>query len=76
MNASDGYWWYITINTSAGCEDNLLSLADISGSIGTELQEMPDGVSRLRMYYKSTEDISFWRNRLSEAMKEISSVLL
>ena len=70
MNAADGYWWYITINTSAGCEDNLLSLADISGSIGTELQEMPDGVSRLRMYYKSTEDISFWRNKLSEAMKD------
>ena len=56
MNAADGYWWYITINTSAGCEDNLLSLADISGSIGTELQEMPDGVSRLRMYYKSTRN--------------------
>lgn len=76
MNAADGYWWYITINTSAGCEDNLLSLADISGSIGTELQEMPDGVSRLRMYYKSTEDISFWRNRLSEAMKEFPDVAI
>ena len=76
MNAADGYWWYITINTSAGCEDNLLSLADISGSIGTELQEMPDGVSRLRMYYKSTEDISFWRNKLSEAMKEFPGVAI
>ena len=76
MNAADGYWWYITINTSAGCEDNLLSLADISGSIGTELQEMPDGVSRLRMYYKSTEDVSFWRNKLSEAMKEFPGVAI
>lgn len=76
MNSGDSYWWYITINTDAGLEDNLLSLADISGSIGTELQETPGDISRLRMYYKSSEEISSWRDRLSEAMKEFPEVAI
>ena len=74
MQNSDNYWWYITIRSEAGQEDNLFSLADISESIGTELQELPDGNSRLRMYYRSNEEIAFWKGRLLEAMKEFPGV--
>lgn len=74
MQNSDNYWWYITIRSEAGQEDNLFSLADISESIGTELQELPDGNSRLRMYYRSNEEIAFWKGRLLEAMNEFPGV--
>lgn len=69
MNNKDSYWWYITIS-AVGHEDTLFSLADISESIGTELQELPDGASRLRMYYRSGEDLSHWKKKLMEAMSE------
>ena len=69
MNNKDSYWWYITIS-AVGHEDTLFSLADISESIGTELQELPDGGSRLRMYYRSGEDLSHWKKKLMEAMSE------
>lgn len=73
MNNKDGYWWYITIS-AAGSEDILFSLADISESIGTELQELPDGSSRLRMYYRSSEDLSHWKKKLMDAMAEWAEV--
>lgn len=74
MQSGDSYWWYITIKSGAEADDILFSLADISESIGTELQELPDGNSRLRMYYKSCEGISFWRKKLLDAMKEFPNV--
>ncbi|MDR1515199.1 MAG: 50S ribosomal protein L11 methyltransferase [Synergistaceae bacterium] len=62
------YWWYITVLDrgsvpSQECEEILYSAAEISGSIGTEVQELPDGV-RMRIYYRGDEELSFWRNRL------------
>ncbi|MDO5114828.1 MAG: 50S ribosomal protein L11 methyltransferase [Synergistaceae bacterium] len=76
MSVNDGYWWYITINAEAGQEDNLFSLADISESIGTELQELPDGGCRLRMYYRSGEELSYWKNKLLAAMREFPGVTI
>lgn len=69
MKTDDGYWWYVTVRAEAGRDDDLFSLADISGSIGTELQEFPDGSSKIRIYYGSREGIAYWKNRLTEAMK-------
>lgn len=74
MLRSDNYWWYITIKADAAQEDNLFSLADISGSIGTEMQDLPSGVLRLRIYYRSSEDINVWRGRLAAAMKEFPGI--
>lgn len=74
MNNNDGYWWYITISSEAGQEEILFSLADISGSIGTELQELPSGKARLRAYYRSNEELSFWKKNLLDAMKEWPSI--
>jgi ribosomal protein L11 methyltransferase len=67
------YWWYVTVllrNGESGREENeevLYSAAEISGSIGTEVQELPNGV-RMRIYYRSDEDIAQWRGRLLDAL--------
>ena len=64
MGKNDSYWWYITLSAEEGLEEVLFSLADISGSIGTELQELPLGGIRLRSYYRSSEDLHFWKSKL------------
>jgi ribosomal protein L11 methyltransferase len=48
-------------------EEILYSAAEISGSIGTEVQELPDG-TRMRIYYRSDEDLSHWRDRLLDVL--------
>lgn len=68
------YWWYMTVInrrddiTTEEREEILYSAAEISGSIGTEVQELPDGV-RMRIYYRSDEDLSYWRNQLLDALE-------
>ena len=68
------YWWYITVllksadGDFAQNEEILYSAAELSGSIGTELQELPDG-ERMRIYYRSDEDLSHWRVRLLDALE-------
>ncbi|MDR3322435.1 MAG: 50S ribosomal protein L11 methyltransferase [Synergistaceae bacterium] len=67
------YWWYITVLErgsvpSRECEEILYSAAEISGSIGTEVQELPEG-ARMRIYYRADEKLSFWRNRLLDAIE-------
>jgi len=68
------YWWYITISENNGAIDILHSLADITESIGTELQEFLQDGDHLRMYYRSDKDLSHWKSLLSTAMKEFKSV--
>ena len=71
------YWWYITVTqrpadesmeSAEECEQILYSAAEISDSIGTEVQELPDGI-RMRIYYRADEDISYWRNKLLDALE-------
>lgn len=68
------YWWYITVTvgeTDAPHEESeeiLYSAAEISGSIGTEIQELPDG-TRMRIYYRADEEIGTWRDRLLDALE-------
>jgi len=68
------YWWYITVllrGGTAGPEENeeiLYSAAELSGSIGTEVQGLPDG-TRMRIYYRSDEELSRWRSRLLDALE-------
>jgi len=70
MEKKDGYWWYITISSDAGEDDVLFSLAEMTGSIGTELQALPTGGARLRIYYRSSEPLSHWKKKLLSAMAE------
>ncbi len=74
MENKDSYWWYITLSADDGQEELLFSIADISGSIGTELQELPSGGIRLRSYYRSSEDLHFWKAKLIDAMKEWNNI--
>ena len=74
MQNKDNFWWYITLSAETGEEEVLFSLADISGSIGTELQELPAGGANLRVYYHSGSDLSTWKDKLLAAMKEWPSV--
>ncbi|MDR3255253.1 MAG: 50S ribosomal protein L11 methyltransferase [Synergistaceae bacterium] len=72
------YWWYITVLDrgavdSRECEEILYSAAEITGSIGTEVQELPNG-TRMRIYYRSDEDLSHWRNRLLDALEPWSEI--
>lgn len=54
-------------------EEILSSAAEISGSIGTEVQEMSNG-TRMRIYYRSDQDLSHWRTRLLDALAAHPSV--
>jgi ribosomal protein L11 methyltransferase len=74
VGKNDSYWWYITLSAEEGLEEVLFSLADISGSIGTELQELPLGGIRLRSYYRSSEDLHFWKSKLLGAMREWENI--
>ena len=74
MIKNDSYWWYITLSADDGQEEVLFSIADISGSIGTELQELPSGGVKLRAYYRSSEDLHYWKAKLLDAMKEWSNI--
>ena len=68
------YWWYITVllkDSTAGRYENeqiLYSASELSGSIGTEVQELPDGI-RMRIYYHSGDEMSSWRARLLDALE-------
>ena len=74
MKKDDSYWWYITVSADDDQEEILFSIADISGSIGTELQELPLGGIKLRMYYRSSEDLHVWKARLIDAIKDWISI--
>lgn len=74
MQGKDTYWWYVTLSADAGLDDALFSLADMTGSIGTEMQELPSGSSRMRAYYRSSEGLEFWKKKLMSAMKEWPSI--
>ena len=66
-NSAESFWWYVTLEGGAGSEDVLASLADMSGSIGSEESGSEPPV-RLRAYYRSSQDLGFWLERLGEAL--------
>ena len=64
----ESFWWYITLRGTDGQEEILATVADLTGSIGSEVQELPEGV-RLRVYYRSNEDLGVWQRRVREALE-------
>lgn len=73
IRETDSYWWYITVAAQEEQEEILHSLAEISGGIGSELQELPKG-ARVRIYYRSDREISHWRENLLIAMEPWSGI--
>ena len=66
-NTTDSFWWYVTLEGGPGSEEVLASLAEMSGSIGSE--ESGGGNSVLiRAYYRTSQDLGFWIQRLEEAL--------
>ena len=65
--AAEGFWWYVTLEGGPGTGEILASLADMSGSIGSEETESESAV-RLRTYYRSSQDLGFWLERLAGAL--------
>ena len=66
-NSAESFWWYVTLEGGAGSEDVLASLADMSGSIGSE-ESGVDPAVRLRAYFRSSQDLGYWVERLGEAL--------
>lgn len=69
---SDGFWWYITVEAGSGDAtlEALWSAADISGSIGTEVEDTDSGVS-MRLFYTANKDVSHWQSALEGAISSI-----
>jgi ribosomal protein L11 methyltransferase len=63
----EGFWWYITLEGQDGNEDDLTALADLSGSIGSEIKELPGRIA-VKAYYRSTRDLGFWIVRVQEVI--------
>ncbi|EHM10298.1 ribosomal protein L11 methylase [Thermanaerovibrio velox DSM 12556] len=69
------FWWYITLMGPDGYEDALMSAADIAGSCGSEVQELPSGV-RIRYYFLSSHDLGYWQGRLLDALRDIPGIVV
>jgi ribosomal protein L11 methyltransferase len=68
MNSTaESFWWYVTLEGQPGSEEVLASLADMSGSIGSEETGGETSVL-LRAYFRSSQDLGFWLERLGGAL--------
>lgn len=75
MAFNESYWWYLTIEGPREEQEVLASLAELSGSIGTE--ENDAGVMiRLRSYYRSSHDLGFWLERMSQVLESWPEIRL
>lgn len=68
MKDQESFWWYLTLESSMGTDEVLTSLAELSGSIGAEIQELPN-CTRSRAFYRSDKDLGYWMKQLNEALE-------
>lgn len=68
MSEKESYWWYVTLEGENVSEEVMASLADLSGSIGTEQHDQGERV-RFRSYYRSSHDLGFWMERLRQTLE-------
>ncbi len=69
MGSSENYWWYITLKAPLGSEEILNSLAEASGSIGSEEDSGRNSGAELRAYYRSSQDLGAWLEVLGPLME-------
>jgi ribosomal protein L11 methyltransferase len=67
VGEKESFWWYITLETKSGSEETLASLADLSGSIGSEVFE-GNGRIGLRAYYRSHFELGYWLKRVGDVL--------
>lgn len=63
MSVKESFWWYITLEGDLENEEDLSALGELSGSIGSEIQEFPGRIA-LKAYYRTTHDLGFWMERV------------
>ena len=63
----EGFWWYITLEGQEGNEDDMSALADLSGSIGSEIRELPGKIA-VKAYFRTTRDLGFWVGRVQDVI--------
>lgn len=73
MAIKESYWWYLTIEGQIGQEEDLCSLVDLSGSIGSEINEGRDRI-QVRAFFRSSQDLGFWLEKVNEAIEPWPSV--
>ena len=67
MSSTDSFWWYITLEGGPGSEEVLASLAEMSGSIGSE-EGSGENAVRIRSYFRSSQDLGYWVEKIGEAL--------
>ncbi len=67
MPVLDSFWWYVTMEGEKVPEEVMASLADLSGSIGTEQHDQGEKI-RIRAYYRSSQDLGFWMQRIKQTL--------
>jgi len=71
---ADNFWWSVELEAEGdGAEEALSTMADLSGSVGSELFE-ENGVAVLRAVYLSSQDISHWLGALDALGKDFPNV--
>jgi len=63
MSSKESFWWYITLEGDLDNEEDLSSLGELSGSIGSEIQELSGRIA-LKAYFRTTHDLGFWMERV------------
>lgn len=71
----ENYWWYITLRAPKGSEEVLASIAEASGSVGTE--DIGRGsVAELQAYYRSNLDLGAWLERVSALLESWPTIAI
>lgn len=73
MAMSESFWWYITLEAKAGDDEMLVSLAELCGSIGAEIQDLPRSV-RSRLFFRSGKDLAHWLGEVNAVLESWSGV--
>jgi len=77
---SNNFWWSIELEAEGGgAEEALFTLADLSGSVGSELLEEnkeneKNGVKVLRAAYLTSRDVSHWLAAIDSLMENFPNV--
>jgi len=77
---NNNFWWSIELEAEGGeAEEILLTLADLSGSVGSELLEEnkgneKNGVKILRAAYLASQDVSHWLAAIDSLMDNFPGV--
>lgn len=72
--AENNFWWSVDLEAGgAGAEETLMTVADLSGCIGSELFECGDK-TLLRAAYRSSEPIEHWLAVLETLKKDFPGV--